>query len=196
MTTRPIGRFLLLNLCLLITAGCASTTAVHLLLLEPGVTLSNHTGGSAVGVRPVVLPEYLRRNGLIMSQQHHAVTVSAQARWAEPLEDGILRVTQINLAELLATSHMLGYPWPATQRPDVDIAIQIIELTAKATQARLTADIQIQHRDDKGNISTTQLIRSWQRPLENDPQAVEIARAYSDLLLDMAQALAAIINPR
>jgi len=196
MTALRIGGFLLLNLWLLIAAGCASTNPVHLLLLEPGVTLGNHTSGSAVGIRPVVLPEYLRRNGLVFSEQNHAVTVSGHARWAEPLEDGILRVTTINLAELLATSRMLSYPWQASQRPDIDIVIQVIELTAKATQARLIADIQIQRRDEQGNISTMQFIRSWQRTLENDPQAVEVARAYSDLLLDMAQAISATINPR
>ena len=195
MTTTRIVRFALLSFCLLLAVGCASTTPAHLLLLEPGVTLTNRSGGSAVGIRPVVLPEYLRRNGLVFSEQHYSVAVSGHARWAEPLEDGILRVTTINLAELLATSRMLSYPWQATQRPDIDIAIRIIELSANVTHAHLTADIQIQRRNQQDNISTAQFIHSWQRTLGNDPQAVDIASVYSALLLDMAQAISEIVNP-
>ena len=110
-------------------------------------------------------------------------------------DDGIsvgLRATTINLAELLATSRMQAYPWSASQRPDVDITINIIELSANASQARLSADVQVRTKDSGGNSHTQQFIKSWQSSLTRDSRAVDIARAYSELLLEMAHAIAAV----
>ena len=192
MATVRYLSFLLLSIGFLVTVGCVSPAPVQLLLLEPGVQINNRDGGITVGLRTVALPEYLRRNGLVYSETGHSVAVSGYARWAEPLEDGVLRVTTINLAELLATSRMQTYPWQASQRPEVDIAINIIELSANASQARLSADVQIRTKDSGGNNHTQQFIKSWQSSLTGDSRAVDIARAYSELLLEMAHAIAAV----
>ena len=192
MATARYLSFLLLNIGFFLAAGCVSPAPVQLLLLEPGVQINNRDDGISVGLRAVALPEYLRRNGLVFSETGHSVAVSGHARWAEPLEDGILRVTTINLAELLATSRMQAYPWSASQRPDVDITINIIELSANASQARLSADVQVRTKDSGGNSHTQQFIKSWQSSLTGDSRAVDIARAYSELLLEMAHAIAAV----
>jgi uncharacterized lipoprotein YmbA len=55
-------------------------------------------GSLRVALRPVELPSYLRKGVLVVREGVNELVYNDYARWAEPLEQGVARALQLNLA--------------------------------------------------------------------------------------------------
>ena len=91
--------------------------------------------GVTLGVGPVVIPGYLDRSELVTRLSEHQLALSPIARWAEPLEVGVVRVLHENLTQLLQPDEIVGYPWYVSQEVTYGIAIEFTRLEADSSGA-------------------------------------------------------------
>ena len=68
--------------------------------------------GFALGVGPVVLPDYIDRGELVFQSAPNKFEVPYEQRWAGSLRDTTTRVLGTNLARRLGTGNLHFYPWP------------------------------------------------------------------------------------
>jgi uncharacterized lipoprotein YmbA len=92
------------------------------------------TGGRelAIGVGPVVLPRYLRRNEIVTRVGANELRASDTHRWGEDLDRGLERVVAENLAVLVPAAQVGSFPWrdPAPMDYRVSIEVQRFERTS------------------------------------------------------------------
>jgi uncharacterized lipoprotein YmbA len=147
---RPSARPMFLRLACLFLAACVHVGQQQkdpwgLFTLSPlpeskqdGAMRSPRSVQRAISVGPVHLPGYLDQDQLVTRISQNRLTLSENARWAEPLEDNIGRVLALDLSMLLQTDEVNVHPWPGRQRPtyQVEIEVQSFE-TDTAGTARL-----------------------------------------------------------
>jgi uncharacterized lipoprotein YmbA len=75
-----------------------------------------------VGLRRVDVPAYLKSKSLVSLRGNHELRYDDTARWAEPLDAGILRALRDQLAGRAAVS---VYPFPTQVERDFDVTVQI-----------------------------------------------------------------------
>jgi hypothetical protein len=114
-----------------LAGGCASSPETGLYLLaavqQPAPA---QRFPASVGVGPVTLPDYLDRLQMVTRSASDEIAVSDTQRWAEPLQDGLTRVLDENLAALLGTQSIVRYPWPASLAPDYQVAVEVLRFEA------------------------------------------------------------------
>jgi uncharacterized protein len=81
---------------------------------------------SAIGVGPIHLPGYLDQDQIVTRISENRVTLSENDRWAGPLQDNIAQVLAHNLSILLRTDRVILHPWPAQQRPNDQLEIDVL----------------------------------------------------------------------
>ena len=124
---------------LLIFAGCVSTpvtryyslTPVETHALFPVATDSEQQISSAaplLGIGPLHLAKYLDRTQIAVRPTAHRIELSEFDQWASDPEDQIYLAVQENLSALMATDHMVRYPWKRSMEPDFQIIIDIIQM--------------------------------------------------------------------
>jgi hypothetical protein len=79
----------------------------------------------ALGVGPLNLPSYLAVSELQVRASATELVRSPVDRWAEPLQDGILRVLAQDLSAVLGTRDVVLFPWYAEHQPEVQVAVSI-----------------------------------------------------------------------
>jgi uncharacterized lipoprotein YmbA len=82
--------------------------------------------GLTVGLGPVRLPAYLDRPELATRIASSEVSFSSNDRWAEPLSASLRRVLAQNLATLLGTNEIVGFPWPVGTPVDWGVAVDVV----------------------------------------------------------------------
>ena len=90
-------------------AAC-STPEVYYRLNSDGPAPTNTTG-IALGVGPVVLPDYIDRGELVFQSEANRFEVPYEHRWAGSLRETTTRVLGTNLARRLGTGNLHLYPW-------------------------------------------------------------------------------------
>lgn len=146
-------RFFTLRQCLLPVAvltslaGCAgSSPPVQLVHLQAAAPLVAPAALAARGtwllVLPVVVPEYLDREALLLPQGATGFAAAPGHRWAESLRDSVPRVLRQDLDRLLGEGRLWASPAP----PGVAITRQLrVELTALQAEPDRRA-VQLQAR--------------------------------------------------
>jgi uncharacterized lipoprotein YmbA len=173
--------------------GCSSSPPNNYYLLTPasGPTASGQI--PSLGVGPVEIPEYLNRRAMVHSGGGNILQVSGQERWAEPLEDGIVRVVSLNLANLLDTENIRHFPWDTRQAPDYGVSIRLLTLDTDGRQASLVAEWQVYRPGD--TATAERRISSLLEPLAPDRlQAEELAASYSKLLYRLSELIAGSVR--
>jgi len=111
------------------TAGCA--------FLEPAVDPSRFFvltavsqpaaagSGVSIGVGPLHLASYLSVPEIQVRASAAEIVRSPVNRWAEPLEEGLLRVLAQDLSAELGTRDVVLFPWYAEQQPAVQVSASI-----------------------------------------------------------------------
>ncbi|MHB8763495.1 MAG: PqiC family protein [Deferrisomatales bacterium] len=74
---------------------------------------------------PVTVARYLDRPNLITRGSDGEVVLDPFRRWAEPLNAQLARVLRRNLATLLGTDAVLGYPWRAAGSLDYQVTVEV-----------------------------------------------------------------------
>jgi uncharacterized protein len=113
--------------------------------------------------------------------------------WAEPLVDGVQRVTVLNLVGLLNTQDVQFFPWHPKRAPQYGIKVNLLQLEAVGQQALLTAEWLVYR---PGNSETVQRrISRLEATLPAGEAAGErVAAAYSALLYQLSEIIASAIT--
>ena len=183
-----------LSLCLLLClVSCAGSPPSNFYRLTPAV--DHAPGGStpSLGIGPVDIPEFLNRNALVYTRGGNQLQLAESERWAEPLDDGVTRVLGLNLSALLQTETLRFFPWDLRQAPDYGVRINILDLDARDGQAILVADWLLYRPGNGATIASG--ISQFSKALPaGELQAAQLPAAYSALLFELSQTIAAAIT--
>jgi uncharacterized lipoprotein YmbA len=80
-----------------------------------------------IGVGPITLPKYLDRPQIVTRVGRHQLALGEFDRWAEPLQDNVLRVLAENLARLVPTDHILLHPWTRSATVDYQVSMEVLQ---------------------------------------------------------------------
>ena len=124
----------------LLLFGCGSSPRndYYLLTTANASTPSGET--PTVGIGPIEIAEYLKRDKLVYIRQGNILQVAVTDSWAEPLEDGIRRVLSLNLASQLNTHNVRAFPWHPKRAPDYGVKLNLFSLDANNSEATLSAE--------------------------------------------------------
>jgi len=92
------------------SAGTADSKISASIGLTPPAN-AERTDMISVGVGPVIMPGYLRRNQIVTRTGEDQVHVAIFHQWAEPLEDGIARVLAEEIGARVPTDRIVMFPW-------------------------------------------------------------------------------------
>ncbi len=117
--------------CSLVPEPKADATRHYVLALAPeqtpaAVAREISKGKPAVAIRPIDLPAYLHaRKNIVIRRGANEIVYHEFARWAETLEDGVIRIVS---ERLTATGSVSGIArLPARSARDCDLSIRIVE---------------------------------------------------------------------
>jgi uncharacterized lipoprotein YmbA len=123
---------------LVILAGCAGTSPpsnFYVLSALPESKAGRQSDGGeskiALGIGPVILPEYLDRSQIITRTGPNALKLAAFDRWAEPLKSGFPRILLENLATLLNTDQVVLYPWRKSVSVEYQVMVDVVRFDAE-----------------------------------------------------------------
>jgi uncharacterized lipoprotein YmbA len=181
-------------LALLITLTACGTTPknnYYLLTATDAAAPRGHT--PSLGIGPIEIPEYLNRNRLVYNRDGNQLRIANYERWAEPLANGVARVVSLNLAHLLNTENVQGFPWPRSQEPDYSVQITIMSLDAGNNHAKLVAEWMVL-KPGKAPVSGRKISQILVQIPGDSVTPQQIAPAYSDLLYQLSEIIAAKIT--
>ena len=119
---------------LLLLASCGSSTPSRFYVLTP-LTAGKPTPaphGLAIGVGPVVIPQYLDRPQLVTRSSDNRLDVGETDQWGGRLSDNITRVLAENLSGLLQTDRISIYPWTDATAVGIQVTADIVEFERDA----------------------------------------------------------------
>jgi hypothetical protein len=182
-----------LTVTLLLLAGCGSTPRSNYYMLSADASGQPGSAGPAIGVGPVLVPEYLKGREMVLNRSEHKLELADYDRWAEPLDAGVTRVVAVNLAVLLDTQNVQSFPWRRDAIPDYAVRIAVVQLAVQGSEARLVAEYTV--ADPRQGEPVSQHIRNFTTSTNAaDPERV--AAAYSQLLLELSEDIARSIRAR
>ncbi len=134
MKTGALGRaaFAAALLVLLPTlVGCGKSDPTRFYVLTsaastgPGSQSPSAREGVAIGVGPVVLPQYLDRPEIATRDSQNKLTLAEFDQWGGRLEDNFARVLAENLAGLLETDRVSIFPWKLGTPVDYQVEVNV-----------------------------------------------------------------------
>ena len=173
--------------------GCGSSPPNSYYVLSAHEFPATNGDTPAVGVGPIVVPEYLIRQNLVYNRDANTLHVAGLDMWGEPLEDGIQRVLALNLSGLLQTQNMRFFPWNPKRAPDYGVKVNLLQLDVNEDEASLKAEWLV-YRPANGE-SIKRRISQLILPLSSGTsEPDQVAEAYSKLLLQLSKIIAASIR--
>lgn len=144
MTLKP---FFVLGLCLLFAAcmGAGPPTYYYTLStadLEPP-PVDSAAADVAIGVGPVILPDYLDRLPIVSRSGPHRLKIDDLHRWAGPLQEEIVRVLKQNLAVLTGSNQVIAYPWRHDTAPALQVSLNVLCFEGDGQKVSLDAQWRI-----------------------------------------------------
>ena len=112
-----------------VLSACSTSPDPRLYILEPmHVSGGSQTGeGLSIVVGPVTLPAHLDHKGIVTRDQRYRVNAAKFDRWAEPLDQNIVRVLCDNLSALIPSNQIIAYPRQIAHDVDYTVRIRITE---------------------------------------------------------------------
>lgn len=193
----PVRKLLLALTVLLLLAACGRSAPVSYYQLAPVTGEGAHeamtrSGDLVIGIGPVQLQEHLDRPQLIRRSGANRLQLADRHRWAEPLAANIAWVLRDNLAALLATEHILLYPWERSTPVNYQLTLEILHCEgAEDGAAHLAALWSITDRDGKALQPPR---RSSYRIPSATPDQEGLASALSDALFQLSREIAGEIE--
>lgn len=135
MIYAPSARLLGL-LMLALMSACATSPPSRFYTLTPLPEAEERradiSGGSlAIGIGPVVFPQFLDRPQLVMRDGSNRLALEEFNRWGGTLQDDFLRVWGENLGHLLATSRILILPSESRMPIDFRITAEVVSFEGR-----------------------------------------------------------------
>jgi uncharacterized lipoprotein YmbA len=184
-----------LALAALSLAGCVGSPAPRieyytLASPNPGVAPPSSTSPS-VFVGPISVPAAVDRLQMVLSTGPHAVTISDDHRWAEPLRDGIARVVAETLSRDLASSRVLASRIGAGTPVDYRVSIEVQRFDSSLTEGA-TIDALWPITTTRGGPARTGRT-AWHEAV-SEPTAAALAAAHGRALQRVAGDIAGAIR--
>lgn len=157
--------------------------------------LVNVEGRLQVGLRPVDVPEYLRKTrSLVVREGTNQVRIQDDARWAETLDGGINRVLRDRLLSSPRVAGVYTHPFPGAVRRDCDISIRLLRCEGSVnekgeTVARFAATYEITAGMASGQVVARRTFYSPDAPWDGRDFGV-LARLLSDAAQQLSDAIA------
>ncbi len=112
--------------------GCVGSRETRFYLLTP-VAADAIPGAasphfSAIGLHPVVLPEYLDRPQIITRLGENMLELAEFDQWGSPLRDHLTRVLAGNLMTLLPADRVAVFPWRKDAPVGYEVAVEVRQL--------------------------------------------------------------------
>ena len=110
--------------------ACASTPShfyvLNTLSASETMPATAAAQGPVIRVGPITLPKYLDRPQIVTRVGRHQLALGEFDRWAEPLQDNVLRVLAEDLARLIPTDHLRLHPWPRSANLDYQVTVDVL----------------------------------------------------------------------
>ena len=146
----------------------------------------------AVGLGPVTLPGYLDRPQLVRRVGPTELRLASDARWAEPLRDGIVRTLQQNLLVASGARSVARYPWSAASHVDLVVTVDVLRFEAdEHSEAELLARWSVREVP-RGHVIAAHESRLAE-PVDGKGTGAEVA-ALSRTLGGLAREIAAALR--
>jgi uncharacterized lipoprotein YmbA len=115
----------------LLGLGACANTPSRFYMLSPltaseTVLATAAARGLVVGVGPISVPKYLDRPQIVTRASRNQLDLGEFDRWAEPLQDNVLRVLAENLMLLIPTDHILLGDWPRSASLDYQVRVEVL----------------------------------------------------------------------
>jgi uncharacterized protein len=115
----------------LLGLGACANTPSRFYMLNPltaseTVLATAAARGPVVGVGPISVPKYLDRPQIVTRASRNQLDLGEFDRWAEPLQDNILRVLAQNLMLLIPTDDVLLRDWPRSASLDYQVRVEVL----------------------------------------------------------------------
>lgn len=185
--------------------GCLNTSPVtdsrRFFVLEPGPasnkSISAEATGTIVGLKPIMVPAYLRDTRIVVRQSETEIGYSEVIRWGEPLDLGLGRVIRGHLDAALEDSIVIEAPW---RREGVGYQVNIrFHRCEVDTSGRVTTDAEwlCLRIDDpsKAVFGQATITRTGPRP-GNDPDGAvsTLSTTIHELGLQIAESVRTCID--
>jgi uncharacterized protein len=144
--------------------------------------------GETVGLGPIELPEYARRNELVRRERATEVALARDERWAEPLESAVARVLAIDLSQALGAGTVIAYPWLAAEAPRTQVRIRFTRFDGSAEgRARVEARWEVVETSTQTVLASR---ASRFEPALEGEEGVALSRALSVALAELSNEIA------
>ena len=178
-----LGKAALAGLLTVFLGGCGSSPIPNYYLLTPNAQPSADASSDLIiGVGPIEVSDFLERPQIAIHGGTNRLEIDELNRWAEPLDRAVVRVMALNLAALLGTQKITGFPWRRDDRPDIAVRIAILALDRRHGQAVL--GVRWVLVDTASERVVHQALDRYEQPSASEPEL--LAAAYSDLLAKLA----------
>jgi uncharacterized lipoprotein YmbA len=107
--------------------------------------------GTSVGLGPVRIADYLRRPEMVTRTGASEIEPSNVDRWGESLDQAIPRVLTRELAHALKTPRIVSYPWYRRNRPDYQVAIDVLQFERDEPSGRAVLVARWELRELRGD---------------------------------------------
>ena len=183
----------------LAAAGCFSPQpdASKFLVLAPaGASAANSvapaglasSSSPTIGIGPIKLPEYLDRDEVVTRVGPNRLQLSANDRWAEPLDNNFKQVLAQDLTRSLGTHSIIFYPWFGTTHVDYQVRIDVYRFeTDSSANAQLVAHWQVLDGSAKLLYADDSQLNEQARPGESG--ATALSRTVEDLARQIASTI-------
>ena len=122
---------------LFLLAACGTSTPSRFYVLTPLAAgkPTDAADGLAIGVGPVVIPQYLDRPQVVTRTSDNRLDVGETDQWGGRLNDNVTRVLAENLSGLLQTDRISIYPWTDATAVGLQVTADIVEFERNAAGA-------------------------------------------------------------
>ena len=177
----------------LLVAGCGTSPTPNFFHLEKNadVTLTGIERGTAIGVGPVTIAQYLDRPQIVTRAGSHRLLMSEFNRWSEPLKNSISRVISVSLSTQLQTTRVYLIPRRNKSIPlDYQIAIDIARFDGElGSDARLVARWSLYDTDNKVILTKVSIISVASEGTDFESLVAAENRALQRLSTEIAEAI-------
>ena len=173
--------------------GCSSTppeTITYLLRPDAPTGVTPLDRGTRVALGRVSTAAYLDRDGIVLEDRNHRITVARNHRWAEPLSQSLRRMLQVEISR--AAGFDVGNEPVSGSQQELLIDIQVHQFHGTASgAAKLIANWRL--RNARTDEVITAYAFSQQAPLMADGYDT-LVQTQIDLLVELAVAIAASLK--
>jgi uncharacterized lipoprotein YmbA len=183
-----------LPLCLLLLAACAGMPDHFYTLNTLPVTAATPPAAPTTAVHlNVTVPSLVDRSEMVLSTSKSGVAILDHERWAAPLSDQVAQTLARDIerqrGDLMVGDRRFDRPAP----PPVSLRVDIVRLTAQRAGA---ASMEAHWRIIDAGAGADRLGSGSFAAAVNGGDYAAVAQAYSQLLRDLAEKLAADIARR